>query len=145
MKLCVLGGGSTYTPELMDGLIKKRDKIFFDEVYLMDINEENLKVVSNFIRRMFKKHGLETKVVDTTDAEEAIEESDFVVTQIRVGGIRGRIIDEKVPLKYGVIGQETTGPGGFAFALRAIPVLVDYARKVAKLAPNSWLINFSNP
>jgi 6-phospho-beta-glucosidase len=145
LKVCVIGGGSTYTPELIEGFIKRRKELPTREIALMDIDPAKLEIVGSLAKRMVEKAGLSVKVVLTTDRKQAIEGSDFVLTQIRVGGIPARIRDERIPIEFGVIGQETTGPGGFAKALRTIPVMLDIARDIEKLAPNAWLINFTNP
>lgn len=145
MKVAVIGGGSTYTPELMDGFIKRAKELSVDTIVLIDVDEKRLKIAGGLAKRMVEKAGLPTDVVLTTDRREAIEGADFVISSIRVGLIQGRILDERIPLKYGVIGQETTGPGGFAMALRTIPVMLDYAKDIVKWSPNAWLINFTNP
>lgn len=145
MKFAVIGGGSTYTPEFVDGLKDFVKEVPIDELYLMDISAERLEIVGGLAKRIIENLGLKIKVNLTTNAEEAIKDADFIITQIRVGGIRGRIKDEKVPLKHDLIGQETTGPGGFAMALRTIPVMLNYAEIIEKYAKNAWWINFTNP
>ncbi len=145
LKVCVIGGGSTYTPELVEGFVNRSDELPVGEIALTDIDPERLEVVGGLAARMVEKAGLDARVELTTERRRAIEGSDFVITQIRVGGVRARIQDERIPLKFGAIGQETTGPGGFAKALRTIPVIMDIARDVEELAPNGWLINFTNP
>ena len=145
MKVTVIGGGSTYTPELTDGFIKRAGELAVDTIVLMDIDEKRLEIVGGLAKRMMRKAGLPTKIVLTTDRREAMEGADFVISSIRVGLMEGRILDERIPLKYGVVGQETTGPGGFAMALRTIPVMLDYAKDIVKWSPNAWLINFTNP
>lgn len=147
LKIAVIGGGSSYTPELIEGFIKRYNELPVKDIYLMDIEEgkEKLEIVGNLARRMVKKAGLDITIHLTLDRKEAIEGADFVITQFRVGGIDARIRDEKIPLKYDVIGQETTGPGGFAKAQRTIPVILDICKDIEELAPNAWLINFTNP
>lgn len=145
IKLCVIGAGSTYTPELVEGILARRDELPVARLALMDIDREKLDIVAGLARRMIEAAGGGPELIVTTEREEAIAGSDFVVTQIRVGGIAARIKDEKIPLTFGVIGQETTGPGGFAKALRTIPVMLDIAHDVTRLAPGAWLINFTNP
>jgi len=145
VKLCVIGAGSTYTPELIEGVLARRDELPISQVALMDIDREKLTIVSGLVQRMVEVAGEGPELTVTTDRAEAIEDADFVVTQIRVGGLEARIKDEKIPLQFGVIGQETTGPGGFANALRTIPVMLDIAADVARLAPKARLINFTNP
>ncbi|SCY36522.1 6-phospho-beta-glucosidase [Alkaliphilus peptidifermentans] len=147
LKITVIGGGSSYTPELIEGFIKRTNELPVREIHLVDIEEgkEKLNIIFELTKRMIRKAGLETKIYQTLDRKQAIKDSDFVVTQIRVGGLKARALDEKIPLKYNVIGQETTGPGGFAKALRTIPVILDICREIEVLAPNAWLINFTNP
>jgi len=145
LKLCVIGAGSTYTPELVEGILSRRRELPISRVALMDIDERKLGIVSGLVKRMVAAAGNRPELLVTTDREQAIVDSDFVVTQIRVGGLKARIQDEKIPLKFGVVGQETTGPGGFAKALRTIPVMLDIASDIARLAPDAWLINFTNP
>jgi len=147
LKITVIGGGSSYTPELIDGFIKRKDELDVSEIHLVDIAEgkEKLKIVSDLSRRMIAKANMKTKIVSTLNLEEAIKGSDFVLTQFRVGGLKARAKDEMIPLKYDLIGQETTGAGGFAKALRTIPVIMDICNCISRLAPDAWLINFTNP
>ncbi|MDI6829676.1 MAG: 6-phospho-beta-glucosidase, partial [Armatimonadota bacterium] len=145
LKVCVIGAGSTYTPELIDGFIKRKKEMPIARMSLMDIDEHKLNIVGNLAIRMAEKSRFGAEIDLTTDRKKAIEGANFILTQIRVGGIPARIRDEHIPLEFGVIGQETTGPGGFAKALRTIPVILDIARDIEKLAPNAWLINFTNP
>ncbi|AAM23629.1 6-phospho-beta-glucosidase [Caldanaerobacter subterraneus subsp. tengcongensis MB4] len=147
LKIAVIGGGSSYTPELIEGFIKRYEELPVRDIYLMDIEEgkEKLEIVGGLAKRMVEKAGVGINIHLTLDRREAIKDADFVVTQFRVGGIDARIRDEKIPLKYDVIGQETTGPGGFAKAQRTIPVILDVCKDIEELAPNAWLINFTNP
>jgi 6-phospho-beta-glucosidase len=149
MKLAVIGGGSSYTPELIEGLIKNRDALPVTELALVDVaNDEaqfKVGVIADLTRRMFRRAGLDVAVSATTERRAAIEGAAYVVTQFRVGGLAARARDERLPLKYGVIGQETTGPGGFAKALRTIPVILEVCRDIRELAPDAWLVNFTNP
>ena len=145
LKAAVIGAGSTYTPELIEGFINRRDSLNFQSFYLMDINKEKLEVVGGLAERMLLSKGFKGKVVLTRDLDEAVARADYVFAQIRVGGMEARIRDEKIPLKHGLLGQETTGAGGFMNALRTVPVMLDMARRMEKLAPDAWLINFSNP
>jgi 6-phospho-beta-glucosidase len=144
-KITVIGGGSTYTPEFVDGFIQHRDEVSVGKIVLYDINQERLDIVGGLVRRMVEHAGLESKVTLTTDRPAAVEGADFVVSQIRVGGMAARIRDEKIPLQHGVIGQETTGPGGTLKAWRTIPAVLDIARDVEKYAPGAWYVNFTNP
>lgn len=143
--LAMIGAGSTYTPELMDGIIARRDSLCFKEIRLMDIDERKLDIVGNLCRRMAEAAGLDCEVSLTKDLDEALTGADFVVTQIRVGKLPARILDEKIPLQYGLIGQETTGIGGFFKALRTIPVMLHIAARMEQLCPDAFLINFTNP
>ena len=145
LKVCVIGAGSTYTPELIEGFIKRAKQLPVAHFSLMDIDEDKLQVVGDLATRMAGKAGLDAQVELTTDRRRAVEGADFIITQIRVGGIQARILDERIPLEFDVIGQETTGPGGFAKALRTIPPILDIARDIEELAPDAWLINFTNP
>lgn len=145
LKVCVIGGASTYTPELIEGFIKRKKELPVREIVLMDIDEPKLSIVGGLAARMVEKAGLGASVTLTTDRQQAIQSADFVLTQIRVGGLPARIRDERIPIELGVIGQETTGPGGFAKALRTVPVLLSIARDIDRLAPGAWLINFTNP
>lgn len=145
LRICVIGGGSTYTPELIEGFIHKRDELPVATIALMDIDEERLRVVGGLAKRMLRAAGADVKLQLTTRRREALAGADYVITQIRVGGMACRVQDEKIPPQFGVIGQETTGPGGFAKALRTIPVLLDIAREMAQVAPDAHLINFTNP
>lgn len=147
LKVVTIGGGSSYTPELIDGFIKRYDELPVSDYYLVDIEtgKEKLEIVGNLARRMVEKAGLPMKIHLTTNREEALKDADFVTTQLRVGLLDARIKDEKIPLKYGVLGQETTGPGGFMKAQRTIPVLLDICKDMERLCPDAWLINFTNP
>jgi 6-phospho-beta-glucosidase len=146
-KVVVIGGGSSYTPEIVEGLIGRAQELSLREVWLVDIPEgqEKLEIVGELAKRMVAQSGRPFSVDLTTDRREALPGADYVVTQMRVGGMQARIKDERVPLQHGVIGQETTGPGGFAKALRTIPVMLDICRDTEELAPGAWLVNFTNP
>ena len=145
LKAAVIGAGSSYTPELIEGFIDRRESLNFQTFYLMDINKEKLEIVGGLVKRMFAKKGFLGKIVFTQDIDEAVAGADYIFAQIRVGGMEARIRDEKIPLKYGLLGQETTGAGGFANALRTVPVMMHIARRIEKLSPDAWLVNFSNP
>jgi len=145
LKAVIIGAGSTYTPELIRGFIDRQDSLNFQSFYLVDIDRNKLETVGSLAKRMLTSKGFTCKVVLTQDLDEAITGADYIFAQIRVGGMEARIRDEKIPLKYGFLGQETTGAGGFMNALRTIPVMMDIARRIEKLAPDAWLINFSNP
>ncbi len=145
MKITVIGGGSTYTPELVDGLVRRRDTLPTDELWLMDVAADRLEVVGGFAQRMVEAAEAPFTVHLTTDRPAAIEGATFVITQMRVGGMQARGEDEHLGIRHGLVGQETTGVGGMAKALRTIPVMLDIARDVARLAPGAFLINFTNP
>ncbi len=143
LNITVIGGGSTYTPELVEGFVIHQDMLPVKQLTLMDIAPERLEIVGGLTRRMLEGTGI--KLVLTGDRDAAIEGADFVLTQFRVGGMTARAQDEHIPLKYGVIGQETTGPGGFTKALRTVPQVLDIAHTIEKRAPGAFLINFTNP
>ena len=145
MKFTIVGAGSSYTPELVEEMSARRETLPVRELMLYDINEERLGIMEGFTKRYAKKLGLELLVKSTTDLDEALYGAAFVDTQIRVGGNRQRVKDEKIPLKYGLVGQETTGPGGMMKAMRTIPVMLEVARSMEKNAPDGWLINYTNP
>lgn len=147
LKIAVIGGGSSYTPELVDGFIRRAAELPAKEIWLVDIpaGQHKLDIVAGLARRMIARAGLNTNIVTTMDRRAALQGADFVITQFRVGGLTARACDERFPLKYGVLGQETTGPGGFAKALRTIPVILDICRDISELCPHAWLINFTNP
>ena len=145
IKIGVIGAGSTYTPELVEGFIRRREELPVSHIALMDIDKTRLDIVGGLAQRMMKRADVETEVVLTTERNAALDGADFVVTQLRVGGLEGRARDEKIPLEFNVIGQETTGPGGFAMALRTIPVMLDTAHELETLSPSAWLVNFTNP
>ena len=145
LKAVVIGAGSTYTPELIRGFIDRKDSLNFQTFTLMDINREKLDIVGSLAKRMLVSKGFTGQIILTQDLDEAITGADYIFAQIRVGGMEARIRDEKIPLKHGLLGQETTGAGGFMQALRTIPVMLDIAKRIEKLSPDAWLINFSNP
>jgi 6-phospho-beta-glucosidase len=145
LKIAIIGAGSTYTPELMEGIILRSSSLPVTELVLMDIDKPKLEIVGGLCRRMIEKAGLNIEFSLTLELKAALCDADFVLSQIRVGKLPCRILDEKIPLKYGLIGQETTGIGGFFKALRTIPVMLQIAREMERLCPDAWLINFSNP
>ncbi len=147
LKIAVIGGGSSYTPELIDGFIKRAAGLPVREIWLCDIEagKNKLETVTALSKRMLGKAGLDIEVFQTLDRREALRNADFVLTQLRVGGLSARAADERIPLKYGLIGQETTGAGGFAKGLRTIPVILDICRDMEALCKDAWLINFTNP
>ncbi|MDO9547238.1 MAG: 6-phospho-beta-glucosidase [Pelolinea sp.] len=144
-KITVIGGGSSYTPELIDGFIQNEENLQVGEIALYDIDEERLNIVGGMAQRMVRYAEMDTKVTLNLDRPKAIDGAKFVLSSMRVGKMQARILDEKIPLKYNVIGQETTGPGGTFKAFRTIPVTLDIARDMEKYAPDAWYINFTNP
>lgn len=147
LKIAVIGGGSSYTPELVEGLINGYEEMPIAEIWLVDIEagKRKLDIVGNLAKRMVHKAGLPIQVHLTLNRREAIKDADFVSTQMRVGMLEARKLDEHIPIQHGVIGQETTGPGGMFKALRTIPVILDICRDIEELAPHAWMLNFTNP
>lgn len=145
IKITVIGGGSTYTPELVNGFLARIDRLPLTELWLMDIDPERLNIVGGFAQRMVAAKGNPFKVVLSTNQREAVSGASYVVTQLRVGQMAARVADEYLGRRHGLIGQETTGIGGMAKALRTIPVILDIARDMRETAPGAWLLNFTNP
>lgn len=145
MKFSIVGAGSSYSPELVDEMIVRSESLPVEEIVLYDISEERLKMMEGFLKRYTAKRNFDVKIRSTMDLDDALYGADFVDTQIRVGGNRQRVKDEKIPLKYGLIGQETTGCGGMMKAFRTIPVMVNVAEHMEKDSPDGWLINYTNP
>lgn len=145
LKVCVIGGGSSYTPELIEGFLENQDELPVRSIVLVDINPRKLDIVGNLAQRMVRTEESEIEILKTNNLDQAIEGAQFVINQIRVGGMAARILDEKIPLEFGIIGQETTGPGGFAKALRTIPVALNIAQTIERLSPDAVLVNFTNP
>lgn len=147
LKIVTIGGGSSYTPEFVEGLINRYDELPVRELWLVDIpaGKKKLEIVGSLARRMVSKAGVPMTIHLALDREEALENADFVTTQMRVGQLKARIQDERLPIKYGMIGQETNGAGGLFKGLRTIPVLLEIAEDMQRLCPDAWLINFTNP
>ncbi|MFI8227507.1 6-phospho-beta-glucosidase [Streptomyces sp. NPDC085900] len=145
MKLTVVGGGSTYTPELIDGFARLRDTLPIEELVLVDPAAERLELVGGLARRIFAKQGHDGRIVTTSDLDAGVEGADAVLLQLRVGGQAAREQDETWPLECGCVGQETTGAGGLAKALRTVPVVLDIAERVRRANPDAWIIDFTNP
>jgi 6-phospho-beta-glucosidase len=145
MKLTVVGGGSTYTPELVDGFARLRDTLPVEELVLVDPAAERLERVGGLARRIFAKQGHPGRVVTTADLDAGVDGADAVLLQLRVGGQAAREQDETWPLECGCVGQETTGAGGLAKALRTVPVVLDIAERVRRTNPHAWIIDFTNP
>lgn len=145
MKIAIIGGGSTYTPELIKGFLDRIQTLPVTELWLMDIEPERLAVVGGFARRMVQAHGSPFEVILSNNQRDAIRNSSYVITQLRVGMMQARREDEYLGLRHGLIGQETTGVGGLAKALRTIPVILSIARDIYETAPGALLANFTNP
>ena len=145
MKIAIIGAGSTYTPELIEGIIDRALALDFPEVFLYDIDKRKLDIVGGFAKRMVDFSGKNCKLTLSMDLEQSLTNADFVLCQIRVGGMAARILDEKIPLKYNLIGQETVGIGGFFKALRTIPVMLEISKQMEKFCPNAVMISFTNP
>jgi len=146
VKIAVIGGGSTYTPELIEGFARRDDVLSGVELVLHDIAADRLAVVGGLARRILAAQGSSHRLVTTTSLDEAVEAADAVLVQLRVGGQHARLIDETLPGRFGLLGQETTGPGGFAKALRTVPVVLNIAEVVAQRAQSdAWIVDFTNP
>ncbi|MGW5736849.1 MULTISPECIES: 6-phospho-beta-glucosidase [Streptomyces] len=145
MKLAVVGGGSTYTPELIDGFARLRDTLPIEELVLVDPAADRLELVGGLARRIFAKQGHPGTIRTTSDVDAGVADADAVLLQLRVGGQAARQQDETWPLECGCVGQETTGAGGLAKALRTVPVVLDIAERVRRTNPDAWIIDFTNP
>ena len=145
MKIAVVGGGSTYTPELVDGIGRLQDALPVDELVLIDPAEDRLALVGALSRRMLQRHGHPGVLTTTSDLDAGVDGADAVLLQLRVGGQVARGYDETWPLECGCVGQETTGAGGLAKALRTVPVVLDIASRIQKANPNAWIVDFTNP
>jgi 6-phospho-beta-glucosidase len=146
VKVVVVGGGSTYTPELIEGFADRDAALHVEDLVLLDVDAERLAVVGGLARRMLERRGWPGRLTLTTGQDGAFDGADFVLLQIRVGGQATRFVDETLPHRFGCIGQETTGPGGFAKALRTVPVVLDIAEAATRrAAPGAWIIDFTNP
>ena len=144
--MAVVGGGSTYTPELVDSLCAHQDRLVVDELVLLDPDLDRLEAVGGLAGRILRRHGWEGDLVTTDDRLHAIDGADFVIVQLRVGGQAARHTDETLPVGFGCLGQETTGPGGLAKALRTVPLVLDIAEDTAERgAPGAWVVDFTNP
>ena len=146
MKIAVIGAGSTYTPELVSGLERERERLDVNELALHDIDPERLEIVGGLASRILERQSFAGQVTLTGDLDHALDGADFVLIQIRVGGQQARLSDETVPLEFDCIGQETTGAGGFSKALRTVPVVLEIAERAkARAAKGAWIVNFTNP
>src|SRR6188474_2954298 len=146
LKVAVVGGGSTYTPELVDGIARRSTRLQVDELALLDINRERREIVGGLAGRILRRGGWDGQLTITGDQHEALDGANYVLVQLRVGGQQARLSDETLPHRFGLIGQETTGPGGFAKALRTVPVIMKMAEQVSRRsAPDAWIVDFTNP
>ncbi len=145
LKVAVIGGGSTYTPELIMGFLAHRESFPIDELWLMDIDKDRLDVVGGFAQRMATARNARFQVILSTDQRESVRGASYVITQLRVGHMAARREDEYLGRRHGLIGQETTGVGGLAKALRTIPVILNLAKDIRELSPDALLVNFANP
>jgi 6-phospho-beta-glucosidase len=146
LKVAVVGGGSTYTPELVDGIARRSTRLQVDELALLDINAERREIVGGLAGRMLRRGGWQGALTITGDQDEALDGASYVLIQLRVGGQQARLSDETLPQRFGILGQETTGPGGFAKALRTVPVILDVAEAASRrAAAGHWLVDFTNP
>ncbi|WP_077358803.1 6-phospho-beta-glucosidase [Virgibacillus halodenitrificans] len=147
LKVVVIGGGSSYTPEIIEGLIKRHSSFPVTEIVLVDIEagKEKLQIIGELSKRMIENSGKSINLSWTLDRRKALQGADFVSTQIRVGGLEARAKDERIPLSHGFIGQETNGAGGIFKAFRTIPVLMELAADIHQICPDAWMINFTNP
>ncbi len=145
-RITVVGGGSTYTPELVEGFARRAARLPIDELVLLDTDPDRLEVVGGLAQRMLDKLDWTGRLLLTADRDAALDGADFVLFQLRVGGQAARLVDETLPLRFGVIGQETTGAGGFAKAMRTVPVVLELAELVGRRsAPDAWIVDFTNP
>jgi 6-phospho-beta-glucosidase len=145
MKITIIGAAGVRTPLIVEAILKRQDKLGITELSLMDIDGERLELIGALSAPTESSLNSNVRISRTTDARQALAGADYVITTFRVGGIESRVIDERVPLNYGILGQETTGPGGFAMAIRSIPVILDFVKLMQQVCPDAWLINFANP
>ncbi len=145
MKIAILGGGGFRVPMVYGALLARAERLGVEQVSLHDVDEWRLAQIEAVLKGLERERGARLEFATTTRLDDAIDGADFVFCAIRVGRLEGRVVDERVPLDEGVVGQETTGPGGLCFALRTVPVMVELARRVAERAPQAWFVNFTNP
>ncbi len=145
MKLTIIGGGGVRTPLAVPPILRRAAQMGLDELCLMDIDAEKLRIFSALARQVARSQGSALRITATVEARPALEGASFVITTIRVGNDHGRALDERIALRHGVLGQETTGAGGFAMALRSIPAILDYAELLETVSPGAWMLNFTNP
>ena len=146
LKVAVIGAGSTYTPELVEGFARRETVLPIDEIALMDPDTERLEIVGGLAGRILKRAGWPGRLTLTGDRSAALDGAAYTLIQLRVGGQAARLVDETLPLRFGLIGQETTGPGGFAKALRTVPLVLEIAEESARRgAGGDWILDFTNP
>jgi 6-phospho-beta-glucosidase len=145
MKLTVIGGGGVRTPRLIPSLVRRAERLGLQELWLMDIDQGKLDLIGRLCQAQAEQMGAPFRVILTTDAREAIRGAQHIITSIRPGFEQGRATDERIALRHGVLGQETTGAAGFAMAMRSLPAILDYCRLADELAPGAWIYNFTNP
>src|SRR4051794_1530092 len=145
MKIAILGGGGFRVPLVYGALLARAERLGLEHVSLYDVDTRRLAQIEPVLEGLERERGAQLGFAATTQLDDALDGADFVFCAIRVGNLEGRVVDERVPLDEGVVGQETTGPGGLCFALRTVPVMVALARKVAERAPRAWFVNFTNP
>jgi len=145
LKIAVIGAASSYTPELFANLIEQSGQLDVERVTLMDLNLEKLTFIAEVSKRLLTEANYPIEVVATQDRHQAIAEADFIILQIRVAGLAARARDEHLPMEFDMVGNETTGAGGFVCALRTVPIALEISREVERLAPKAWLLNLSNP
>ncbi|MCS6907529.1 MAG: hypothetical protein RML93_06565, partial [Anaerolineales bacterium] len=145
IKIAILGAAGLRTPLILQAILLRQARLEIDELALMDVNGERLELIAALTAPLEAANPPRFRIRRTTELDLALQKADYVITTFRVGGMAARAVDERVPLNYGVLGQETTGPGGFAMALRTLPVLLAVVDKMRTLCPQAWLINFANP
>ena len=145
MKIAILGGGGFRVPLVYGALLARAERLGLEHVSLYDVDASRLAQIAPVLEGLERERGSQLGFTATTQLDDALDGADFVFCAIRVGNLEGRVVDERVPLDEGVVGQETTGPGGLCFALRTVPVMVELARRVAERAPQAWFVNFTNP
>ncbi len=145
IKLVIIGGASSYTPELFANLAKGHDNLEVEQVTLVDLNLEKLEFMAGVCRKLIEINGLKINLFSTTNLDDGLRNADFVLPQIRVGGLEARVRDETLPMELGMVGNETTGAGGFVCAMRVLPVMLEIARKVENISPEAWILNLTNP
>lgn len=145
MKLTLIGGGGVRTPLAVSATLRRAERIGLEELCLLDTDAERLRIFHALSRQAASTAGSSVRITATTEAREALEGASYVITSFRVGGERGRVLDERIALRHGVLGQETTGAGGFAMAMRSIPAILNYAALLEEVSPGAWILNFTNP